>query len=85
MTDAADVTRERMARIQTLYRMTVDIVSNSTHEDAVDFDVFGWLGRWLMASHPALGGAAPWELIDTDEGFESVKRALGAIESGVYL
>jgi putative toxin-antitoxin system antitoxin component (TIGR02293 family) len=67
-----------------LLGMASAIVSNSTAPEARDFDAAKWLGRWLEAPQPALGGRKPAELIDTPTGFQVVARLLGAIESGAY-
>lgn len=50
-----------------------------------DFDVFAWLGTWLLAPAPALGGRSPASCFDTLEGFALVKGLLGALEHGIYL
>lgn len=39
---------------------------------------------WLKSPTPALGGATPLSLVDTDIGAESVLDTLGRIEQGVF-
>ena len=48
------------------------------------FDIDGWLQEWLHRPQPALGGRRPADLLSTEEGIESVGRALGSILSGSY-
>mgnify|MGYP000116619126 CR=1 FL=1 len=49
------------------------------------FDLDAWLDKWLRRRHPALGGRPAVELLHIPEGYESVKRVLGAMVSGAYL
>jgi len=60
------------------------IVSNSTAEEAKNFDSTRWLGQWIERPQPALGGRKPAELIDTPTGVKIVAKLLGSIESGAY-
>lgn len=39
--------------------------------------------RWLMKPSRALGGAVPFELLDSDAGTVAVERELGRIEHGI--
>lgn len=39
---------------------------------------------WLKSANPALGGATPLSLLDTDLGAEAVFDTLGRIEHGVF-
>lgn len=48
------------------------------------FHIDLWLQEWLQTPQPALGGARPAELLETDAGIESVRRVLGATISGAY-
>lgn len=50
-----------------------------------DFDVCAWLGTWILAPAPSLGGRSPASCFDTLEGFALVKGLLGALEHGIYL
>ena len=68
-----------------LLAMAQKIVDNSTAHEAEGFDTAAWLDRWIQLPQPALGGRRPAELMDSAEGYRAVARALGAIESGVYL
>jgi uncharacterized protein (DUF2384 family) len=53
-------------------------------ESPSHFDLDQWLREWLEHPQPALGGARPIQLLDTAEGRESVRRALGSLLSGAY-
>jgi putative toxin-antitoxin system antitoxin component (TIGR02293 family) len=68
-----------------LLGLAQEIVANSMSEEAKDFDVGKWLGRWIEIPQPALGGLKPSEVLDTPTGIETVEKLLGALESGVYL
>lgn len=48
------------------------------------FDIDLWLQDWLHRPQPALGGRQPAELLSTEAGIASVRRALGSIISGAY-
>ena len=67
-----------------LLGMAEDMVASSTSDDAKGFDAAKWLGQWIEAPQPSLGGRKPAELLDTPTGLEMVVRLLGAIESGAY-
>lgn len=60
------------------------IVAESTHENAAQFDVAKWLGRWIEHPQPALGGRKPADLLDTPTGIDVVARLLGSLQSGAY-
>jgi uncharacterized protein (DUF2384 family) len=60
------------------------IVSNSTAQEAADFDTAKWLDQWLERPQPTLGGRKPSDLIDTPTGIKVVSRLLGSIESGAF-
>lgn len=60
------------------------IVAESTDEQAAQFDVAKWLGRWIEHPQPALGGRKPADLLDTPTGIEVVARLLGSLQSGAY-
>lgn len=49
-----------------------------------DFNMDAWLQEWLQRPQPALGGRKSAELLSTEEGIESVGRALGSTVSGSY-
>lgn len=48
------------------------------------FDIDTWLQGWLQRPQPALDGRRPVELLSTEAGIESVRRALGSTLSGSY-
>jgi hypothetical protein len=53
-------------------------------ESSPGFDIDLWLQDWLRRPQPALGGRKPAELLSTEAGIESVRRALGSILGGSY-
>lgn len=61
-----------------------EILQNSTANEAKDFDLMKWFGRWIEVPQPALAGCKPAELMDTPTGVATVSRLLGSIESGAY-
>lgn len=61
-----------------------EILQNSTANEAKDFDLMKWFGRWIEIPQPALAGCKPAELMDTPTGVATVSRLLGSIESGAY-
>lgn len=48
------------------------------------FDAAAWLSQWLREPVPALGGARPFDLMDTMEGQALVSRTLAQMQSGAY-
>lgn len=48
------------------------------------FDPRMWLEEWIRRPQPALGSQTPSDLLESDEGFESVRRVFGALWSGSY-
>lgn len=60
------------------------MVAESTDEQAAQFDVAKWLGRWIEHPQPALGGRKPADLLDTPTGIDVVARLLGSLQSGAY-
>ena len=61
-----------------------EIVADSTAPEAASFDTTAWLEHWIQRPQPALGGRKPIELLDSEGGFESVARVLGACASGSF-
>jgi uncharacterized protein (DUF2384 family) len=53
--------------------------------DPEGFDATAWLSRWLAQPLPALGGAAPIDLMNTMEGRTLVSKALAQLQSGAYV
>jgi putative toxin-antitoxin system antitoxin component (TIGR02293 family) len=79
-----------IANVRTLNLLSLlakarDIVEDSVASEAKDFDVAGWLGRWIETPQPALGGKRPSDLLDTEVGARMVERTLGALRSDTYL
>lgn len=48
------------------------------------FDAARWLGNWMGAPLPALGGEPPAAYLDTVEGQKLVARLLAMMQSGAY-
>jgi uncharacterized protein (DUF2384 family) len=67
-----------------LLGITRDIVGNSTHPEAHDFDTGKWLGQWIERDQLSLGGRKPADLIATPTGVKIVAKLLGSISSGSY-
>lgn len=67
------VSGDRLVRSARLYAIAVDVL-----EDAAS------AARWLKAPQPALGGAIPLELAQTDVGTRAVEDLLGRMEHGVF-
>ena len=59
-------------------------VLDAQGEMPVGFNLDQWLQEWLQRPQPALGGARPVELLNSQEGIETVRRILGAAISGAY-
>jgi hypothetical protein len=78
-------TEPRSVAISRLEEKAREMASQSTHPDAASLDVAAWLAAWLHVPQPALGGRAPQDMLDSEEGVAAVLRVLGAIQSGVYL
>lgn len=48
------------------------------------FNAPAWMGTWLQASHPALGGVTPGDYLDRPDGPQTVSDLLARLESGAY-
>ena len=70
------LTREQSDRLARLARV-------ADHAMSV-FDAAEKAGRWLDGPVPALGGAKPLDLCDTDAGAREVDEILGRIEYGIF-
>lgn len=75
----------REGAMATLLAQVNDILSNSTHAEAKDFDAKTWLEAWVLRPQLSLSGAAPIDLIGTDAGLKTVQKTLAAMETGIYL
>ncbi len=51
---------------------------------AAGFNASAWMGAWLQAPHPALGGASPGDYLHRSDGPQSVSDLLARMESGAY-
>lgn len=58
------------------------IVNQSGNPDG--FDPARWIGNWLAAPHPALGGRVPAEFVSRAAGRELLEALLGRTQSGAY-
>jgi putative toxin-antitoxin system antitoxin component (TIGR02293 family) len=67
------VSGDRLVRSARLYAIAVDVL-----EDAAS------AAQWLKTPQPALGGAVPLELAQTDVGTRAVEVLLGRMEHGVF-
>jgi len=68
-----------------LLRQLDEILQEGASNQAQDFDARAWLLRWLDRPQPALGGKPPRDLVESEDGFRTVSKLLGASISGVYL
>ena len=84
ISDSDDATR-RSAAIARLIDKVREIASQSTHPDAASLDAATWLAAWLQVRQPALGGRAPQDMFDSQEGVDAVLRVLGSVQSGAFL
>ncbi len=73
------------ARLAELLALAQRIVDSSPSEQAQGFDTERWLRQWLAHPNPALGGARPIDLLVTQDGTQTVRQLLAAMESGAYL
>lgn len=71
----------------TQHREIEAIVRNMLNESGGTdgFDVKTWVAEWMNTTMPALGDKTPLQVAQTPAGFEQVKQALSAIQSGAYL
>lgn len=70
--------------LEDLRTQAIELISQSTALEAVNFDIDAWLARWLETEQPALGGNTPRDLLNILAGVEAVKRLMGSISSGSY-
>lgn len=73
---------ERLLGIENLICAVQSMVEQSGNPDG--FDAARWLGGWLPAPLPALGGATPGSYMDTIEGQNLVADLLAMTQSGAY-
>ena len=67
------VSGDRLVRSARLYAIAAEVLE----DDAA-------AARWLKSPQPALGGAQPLELAQTDVGSRAVEALLGRMEHGVF-
>ncbi|WP_271007426.1 antitoxin Xre/MbcA/ParS toxin-binding domain-containing protein [Paucibacter sp. B51] len=48
------------------------------------FNAPAWMGAWLQAAHPALGGVSPGDYLLRSDGPQIVSELLARLESGAY-
>lgn len=51
---------------------------------SVGFNAPAWMGAWLQAAHPALGGESPGDYLHRPDGLQTVSELLARLESGAY-
>lgn len=73
---------ERVLGVEAMIGQVQAMVGDSG--DPAGFDAPRWLGGWIHAPLPALGGAAPASYLDTVEGQKLVARLLAMMQSGAY-
>lgn len=49
-----------------------------------DFEAAPWMGAWLKAPHPALGGERPADYLRLPDGRQALSALLARMESGAY-
>jgi putative toxin-antitoxin system antitoxin component (TIGR02293 family) len=67
------VSGDRLVRSARLYAIASEVLEDEREA-----------ARWLKSSQPALGGAVPLELAQTDVGSRAVEALLGRMEHGVF-
>jgi len=67
------VSGDRLVRSARLYAIAAEVLENGSAA-----------ARWLKSPQPALGGAVPLELAQTDIGSRAVEALLGRMEHGVF-
>jgi putative toxin-antitoxin system antitoxin component (TIGR02293 family) len=73
---------ERVIGVAKLVGQLQAMIEESGDPDG--FDAAAWLSQWLREPVPALGGARPFDLMDTMEGQALVSRTLAQMQSGAY-
>ena len=64
---------DRLVRLARIFTLTVDTLGS--REKAA---------KWLQTANRALGGASPFDTLDTDAGVQAVETVLGRITYGLY-
>jgi len=73
----------RFAEMENPYFWKIGI--NSIYQECLEvFRDFDNAMRWLRAPNHSLGGRIPWDILETVEGVDLVKKTLGRIKYGVY-
>lgn len=72
---------ERVIGLMSLIGRLESMIARS---GATDFDAAKWLGAWLEAPLPALGGERPGSYLDTMAGQELLGRLIAMFESGAF-
>jgi uncharacterized protein (DUF2384 family) len=74
--------RQQIAGFDRLVGQLQKIVQESGNPTG--FDARAWMVRWIDEPVPALGGARPAELMETQKGRNLVSKTLARIQSGAY-
>lgn len=72
---------ERVIGLMSLIGLVEGMVAGN---ESSGFNAAKWLGAWLDAPLPALGGARPGSYLDTMVGQEMIASLLALAESGAY-
>lgn len=75
---------ERVLGLLQLVGLVTRMMEESGDPERRDFDVGRWLGAWLDAPNPALGGRRPLSLLDTGDGRTLVRQLLLSMQTGTY-
>ncbi len=85
--DISERTLARRKSEQILNKSESDRLYRLARVAAMAEEIFGSpaaASAWFKEKIPALGGVAPWSILDTDEGAQRVTELLGRIDYGVY-
>lgn len=79
------LSQEESERILAVVRLIGQVDSMVRESgDPSGFDAPRWTAEWLQRPHPALGGRAPGELLDTADGRSLVADLLAQQQSAAY-
>lgn len=69
----SDHVSERIIAVAEIYSFGYEVFDNKEH-----------FNKWMFAPNQALGGIAPFELMDNQFGREEIRNLIGRIAYGVY-